>query len=130
MGANAGIPVASQLATERGAVESQQLVAVRYAPLVAPPQAAVPGGLGLDDLPVLFEPGEDFRADVDLQDSEDLRGLFSVGPTCFEDDVDDVLAGISIQELGDGVFDGLVLFQEVGFLENLTAGCAWEDVVS
>lgn len=96
MSTDARVAAVSQIAAKRRTVESEQLVAVRYAPLVAPFDGAVSGGFGFDELPVLFEPGEYFRAVVDLQDSEDLRILFFVGPTCFEDDVDDVLAGIPI----------------------------------
>lgn len=57
--ANAGISVMAQVAEERGAVESQELVSVGDAPLVPPPDAAVSRRFGLHGLSVLLEPGED-----------------------------------------------------------------------
>lgn len=48
------------------------------------------------------------------------------GPTRFEYDPDDVLA---VDELGDGVFRGLVVVEEIWGVENLAADCTWVNVI-
>lgn len=67
---------------------------------------------------------------MDLKDPVDTRILRVLGPTRFEYDPNDVLTRIAIEELRNGVLDSLVLFEKVGFLENLTASGAWVDIVS
>lgn len=47
---------------------------------------------------------------MDLQDSVYRRTLFFSGPTRFEDDVNDILTGITVEELRHRVLDCLVLF--------------------
>lgn len=57
---------------------------------------------------------------MDLKDPMDTRILRVLGPTRFEYDPNNVLTRIAIEELRNGVLDSLVLFEKVGFLENLT----------
>lgn len=66
---------------------------------------------------------------MDLQYPVYNRAPIAVGPTRFEYDLDDILARIPIDELRYGVLDGLVVVEKLGFLENLAAGRAGEDVV-
>lgn len=47
---------------------------------------------------------------MDLQNPMKYRALMVVGPTGFEYDPDDVLAGITINKLRNSVFGCLVLF--------------------
>lgn len=66
---------------------------------------------------------------MDLQNPMNYRGLLAVGPTGFEDDMNDVLARIAIDKLRDCVVDGQVLFQQLRFGEDFAAGCAGENIV-
>lgn len=86
--------------------------------------------LDLHRLAVLLEFGEDFGAVVDLQDPVNLRGVPGLGPTRLEYDLDDVVTRIGSCEIRNGVFCGLVLIEEVGFLEDLAARGAGENVVA
>ena len=67
---------------------------------------------------------------MDLQDPVNNRTLSGIGPTRFEYNPYYVFTRITVMELRNGVFHRLVLFKELGFLENLTANCTGEDVVS
>lgn len=65
---------------------------------------------------------------MDLHDPGDNRCFLR--PTGCEYDLDNVLSGIVIQKLANSVFDGLVLFKQSGFLENLTAVQAGMDLIA
>jgi hypothetical protein len=52
------------------------------------------------------------------------------GPTRFEYDLDYVVTRVGSEEFRYGVVCGLVIFEEIWFLENLAACGAWEDVVA
>lgn len=67
---------------------------------------------------------------MNLQDMFDIRVSILIGPTRFKYDLDYILTRIPVDELRNGVFDGLVLFEKLGFVENLAATRAREDVVS
>uniref|UniRef100_A0A0A0KFB4 Uncharacterized protein n=1 Tax=Cucumis sativus TaxID=3659 RepID=A0A0A0KFB4_CUCSA len=67
---------------------------------------------------------------MDFQDSKDFRTFFSTRPSGFENNPNDILAGIGIGKLGYSVFDGLMLFEELGFGENLAASSTGEDIVT
>lgn len=101
-----------QIAYECGAVESEQLVAVGGASLISDQSVLDLGGrrrLGLDGLSVLLEAGDYFGGVVDLEYAVDGGGGgLLLRPAHLEDDPDDVLA---VDELGDGVFGGLVVLQ-------------------
>lgn len=125
-----GIPVESQIAHKRGAVEPQELVTVGNAPLVSSLNGAVSSRFGLHELSVLLKPREYLGAIVDLQNPMDFRVPRLVGPTRFEYYLNDILTRIAIDELGYRVLDRLVLLEEMGFLENLAAGSAGEDIVA
>lgn len=125
-----GIPVESQVARERRAVKSEKLVPVGDAPLVSSPNGAVSCCFGLHRLSVLFKPGQYFTAIMDLQDAVNFGGVSVVGPAGFEYDSDDVFARLSVVEFRNGVADGLVVVERLGFREDFAAGGAWEDIVS
>lgn len=67
---------------------------------------------------------------MNLQDTFDFRVPILIGPTRFKYDLDYILTRIPVDELRNGVFDGLVLFENLGFVENLAASGAREDVIS
>lgn len=51
------------------------------------------------------------------------------GPARSEDDIDDILTRFPIEELRNRVLYGLMLFEEVGVLEDFAANWARVDVV-
>lgn len=86
------------------------------------------GGLRLHALSVFFKLGEYLWAVVDLHNPGDNRSF--PRPTRCEYDLNNVLSGIVIQKLANSVFDGLVLFKQPGFFENLTAVQARVDFIA
>lgn len=126
---NGRIPVESQVAKKCGTVEPHELVSVGDATLVAAARAMT-RSLGLHCLAVLLEFGEDFGAVVDLQDAVNLRGVPGLGPTGLEYDLDDVVTRVGPCEIRYRVLGGLVLIEEVGFLKDLAACGAGEDIVA
>lgn len=67
---------------------------------------------------------------MDLKDPVDHWALSGIGPTRLEYDPDYVFTRITVVELRNGVFDRLVLLQELGLREDLAADRTGEDVVS
>lgn len=112
-------------------MEAHELVAVGDAALVsAAREGSVTRRFGLDNLAVLLELREDLRAVVDLEDAGYGGGGFGFGPTRFEDYLDDVVTRVGSGQVRNRVLEGLVGFQEVGFLEDLAARGAGEYVVA
>lgn len=89
--AEVGGAVEAQRAVQRGAVESEELVAVGDASGVL----FIRGGFGFDGVSVLFEFGDSFLGVVDFEYAIDFadRGLF-LEPARLEYDLHDVLARV------------------------------------
>jgi len=67
---------------------------------------------------------------MDLQDSVYVWEGVCFGPTRFEDDLHYVMTRVGSDKLRYSMVCGLVILEEVRFLENLAARGAWEDIIA
>lgn len=102
-------------------MKPEKFVAVGDTPFVPPSYSTVSRRRRFHDLTVFFEPGKYFGTVVNLHDPVNHRVFPGTWPTRLEDDPNDVFPRVIVEQLCYGVFEGLVLFQQTGFLENLAA---------